>query len=57
MSKADQGSGLPPETTFDDNVDEAWAAEIARRMEDYRAGRVNTVSWDELRAHLHRANR
>lgn len=35
-------------------VEEAWAAEIERRMADYRAGRVQTVGWSELRARLHR---
>lgn len=45
------------EDARDNDVEEAWAAEIARRMADYRAGRVKTVSWQELRAHLHRADR
>jgi putative addiction module component (TIGR02574 family) len=38
----------------DEGVEEAWAAEIERRMEDYRAGRVRTISWSEVRARLHR---
>lgn len=38
-------------------TEEAWASEIARRMADYRAGRVKTLSWQEVRAHLHRADR
>ena len=41
----------------EDGVEEAWAAEIERRMADYRAGRMKTVSWSELRAHLHRPDR
>lgn len=41
----------------DDGVEEAWGAEIERRMEDYRASRVQTISWNEVRARLHRANR
>ncbi len=41
----------------DPGVEDAWAAEVARRMADYRAGRVKTVSWTELRAHLHRSDR
>lgn len=45
------------EDARDNDAEEAWAAEIARRMADYRAGRVKTVSWQELRAHLHRADR
>jgi len=67
----DQASELPPEDRAelagllleslederDHDVEEAWAAEIARRLADYRAGRSKTVSWQELRAHLHRANR
>jgi putative addiction module component (TIGR02574 family) len=40
-----------------EGVEEAWAAEIARRMADYRAGRVKTVPWSEVRAHLHRTDR
>jgi putative addiction module component (TIGR02574 family) len=32
----------------------AWATEVARRMADYRAGRVQTVGWSELRERLHR---
>lgn len=45
------------EEAQDHDVEDAWAAEIARRMTDYRAGRVKTISWQELRAHLHRADR
>lgn len=45
------------EDPADDGVDEAWAAEIERRMADYRAGKVKTVPWSEIRARLHRANR
>jgi putative addiction module component (TIGR02574 family) len=41
----------------DEGVEEAWVAEIERRMEDYRAGRVKTIPWNEVRAKLHRANR
>ena len=38
-------------------TEEAWAIEIERRMADYRAGRVKTLSWQEVRAHLHRSDR
>ena len=38
-------------------LEEAWASEIERRMADYRAGRVKTLSWQEVRAHLHRPDR
>jgi putative addiction module component (TIGR02574 family) len=41
----------------DEGVEEAWALEIERRMADYRAGRVKTIPWSEVRAHLHRADR
>jgi putative addiction module component (TIGR02574 family) len=33
---------------------EAWAIEVDRRMADYRAGRVQTVGWNELRERLRR---
>ena len=38
-------------------TEESWAKEIERRMSDYRAGRIKTLSWQEVRAHLHRADR
>jgi putative addiction module component (TIGR02574 family) len=38
-------------------AEQAWAAEIERRMAEYRAGRIKTLSWQEVRAHLHRADR
>lgn len=38
-------------------VEEAWAAEIERRMAEYRAARMKTIPWSELRAYLHRADR
>jgi putative addiction module component (TIGR02574 family) len=41
----------------DPAIEAAWAAEIRRRMSAYRAEHVKTVSWDDLRAHLHRADR
>lgn len=45
------------ETTVDEGVEEAWASEIERRMAEYRAGRINTIPWREVRARLHRADR
>jgi putative addiction module component (TIGR02574 family) len=45
------------EEDSDDGIEEAWAGEIARRMADYRAGRIKTISWQEVRANLHRQNR
>jgi putative addiction module component, TIGR02574 family len=41
----------------DEGVEDAWAAEIERRMADYRAGRVKTIAWSEVRAYLHRPDR
>jgi putative addiction module component (TIGR02574 family) len=41
----------------DEGVEEAWAAEIERRMTEYRAGIVKTIPWSEVRAHLHRTDR
>jgi len=45
------------EDPVDESVEDAWAAEIERRMADYRAGRVKTIPWSEVRARLHRSNR
>ena len=52
-------AGLLMETLdeSDPDAEEAWAAEIERRMSDYRAGRVTTISWQDLRARLHRSDR
>jgi putative addiction module component (TIGR02574 family) len=41
----------------DPDAEEAWAREIERRLAEYRAGRVRTIPWQEVRAHLHRSNR
>jgi putative addiction module component (TIGR02574 family) len=38
----------------DAGAEEAWATEVERRMADYRAGRVRTIGWTELRERLHR---
>ena len=45
------------EEPSDERVEEEWAAEIERRMSDYRAGKVKTIAWSDLRAHLHRVDR
>jgi putative addiction module component (TIGR02574 family) len=45
------------EVSPDEGVEEAWAAEIERRMAAYRAGAVKTIPWAEVRARLHRADR
>ncbi len=47
---------LEPEPA-DEGVEEAWAREIENRIADYRAGRVKTIGWTELRARLHRRDR
>jgi putative addiction module component (TIGR02574 family) len=41
----------------DEGVEEAWAAEVSRRMANYRAGNVQTIGWSELRERLHRRAR
>ena len=38
----------------DEDVQAAWAAEVQRRMANYRAGNVQTIGWSELRERLHR---
>ena len=38
-------------------IETAWSSEIERRMAEYRAGRMKTDSWEELRDHLHRSDR
>ena len=41
----------------EEGVEEAWAGEIERRMAEYRAGRMQTTPWSEVRARLHRSDR
>jgi putative addiction module component (TIGR02574 family) len=41
----------------EEGVEEALAAEIERRMVDYRAGRIRFIPWSEARAYLHRSDR
>ena len=38
--------------TVDESVEEAWYKEVARRMEDLKAGKAVTVPWEELRREL-----
>ena len=45
------------ETTADEDAEDAWAREIERRISDYRAGRIRTIPWQEVRARLHRRDR
>ena len=32
------------------HFDDAWAAELDRRLSELRGGKAETVSWDELRS-------
>jgi putative addiction module component (TIGR02574 family) len=36
----------------DESVQEAWDQEVARRIEDLRAGKAVTVAWEELHREL-----
>ena len=36
----------------DDDVERAWADEIARRLEEVRSGKVVTVPWEVVRKRL-----
>jgi len=36
----------------DESVQEAWDQEVARRIEDLKAGKAVTVPWDELHRQL-----
>ena len=38
--------------TIDEDVEEAWALEIARRLEEVRAGKVRAVPWAEARRRI-----
>ncbi len=35
-----------------DSLDETWAVEIARRLDDLRAGRVKLIPWSEARRRI-----
>lgn len=37
------------EEKLDDDVEKAWEAEIARRLEDVDSGRVKPIPWQEAR--------
>ncbi len=39
---------LDTRTSADKSVQEAWDAEVARRIEDLKAGKAVTVPWEEL---------
>lgn len=38
--------------TRDESVQEAWDKEVARRMEDLKAGKAVTVPWEQLHREL-----
>jgi len=38
--------------TVDEGAEEAWAAEIARRLGDLRAGRITLIPWSEARRRI-----
>jgi putative addiction module component (TIGR02574 family) len=38
--------------TVDEGAEEAWAAEIARRLEELRGGRVKLIPWSEARRRI-----
>jgi putative addiction module component (TIGR02574 family) len=40
------------ETEADSDVEEAWAAEIARRVAQLEAGDTKTIPWEEVRQRL-----
>jgi putative addiction module component (TIGR02574 family) len=63
----EEALGLPPEERADiaaglldsldghedEGVEEAWAEEIARRMQEVESGAVKTIPWAEARRRLH----
>jgi putative addiction module component (TIGR02574 family) len=60
VRSASRRAGLLLESLDDERnpvAEEVWAAEIERRMAEYRAGRMKTIGWQEVRAHLHRSGR
>jgi putative addiction module component (TIGR02574 family) len=38
----------------EEGVEDAWRAEIERRMAELDSGSVETIPWEEVRARLHR---
>lgn len=37
---------------LDESVEEAWDREVARRIEDFRAGKAVTLAWEQLHREL-----
>lgn len=40
------------ETESEENVEKAWANEIARRLEEVRSGKEKPIPWEEVRKSL-----
>ena len=40
------------DTEIDENAEEVWRGEIARRVRELDAGAVQTVAWDDVRRKL-----
>ncbi len=37
------------DTTVDQDADAAWQQEVLRRLHEFQSGKVETVSWEEVR--------
>lgn len=50
-ARADLASSLIDslDQTVDEDVEEAWQQEIARRVEELESGKVKTIPWTEVR--------
>jgi putative addiction module component (TIGR02574 family) len=44
---------LVADSAPDESVEDAWTAEVKQRMANYRAGKIETIGWGELRERLH----
>ena len=40
------------DSEVDEDAEEAWRSEIARRVRDLDSGAVQTIAWDEVRRRL-----
>lgn len=40
------------EKTQDDNVDAAWSLVVEQRLEELETGKVQGISWDEIKSKL-----
>lgn len=47
-----QSSLSHPETATQEEIDAEWTDELRRRSDDLRSGRVQAVSWDEIRVSI-----